>query len=126
MMYYSTNKQAANATLEEAVVTGLASDRGLYMPLTIKPLPKEFFDTIDQLSFQEIAFRVAEAFFGEDVPADKLRAIVDDTLSFETPVVPVSENIYALELFHGPTLAFKNASATRKAISWKLSWSIVS
>ena len=108
MMYYSTNKQAANATLEEAVVTGLASDRGLYMPLTIKPLPKEFFDTIDQLSFQEIAFRVAEAFFGEDVPADKLRAIVDDTLSFETPVVPVSENIYTLELFHGPTLAFKD------------------
>ena len=107
-MYYSTNKQAANASLEEAVVTGLASDRGLYMPLTIKPLPKEFFDTIDQLSFQEIAFHVANAFFGEDVPADKLRAIVNDTLSFDTPVVPVSENIYTLELFHGPTLAFKD------------------
>ena len=67
MMYYSTNKQAANATLEEAVVTGLAADRGLYMPLTIKPLPKEFYDTIDQLSFQEIAFRVAEAFLNASV-----------------------------------------------------------
>ena len=75
MMYYSTNKQAANATLEEAVVTGLAADSGLYMPLTIKPLPKEFYDTIDQLSFQEIAFRVAEAFFGEDVPADDFDAL---------------------------------------------------
>ncbi len=108
MKYYSTNKQVADVSLEDAVVTGLAADRGLYMPLTIKPLPKEFFETIDQLSFQEIAFRVADAFFGEDVPADKLRAIVYDTLSFETPVVPVSENIYALELFHGPTLAFKD------------------
>ena len=108
MKYYSTNKQIADVSLEEAVVTGLAADRGLYMPLTIKPLPQSFYDTIDQLSFQEIAFRVAEAFFGEDVPADKLRAIVNDTLSFDTPVVPVSKDIYALELFHGPTLAFKD------------------
>ena len=108
MKYYSTNKQVADVSLEEAVVTGLAADRGLYMPLTIKPLPQSFYDTIDTLSFQEIAFYVAEAFFGEDVPADKLRAIVSDTLSFDTPVVPVSKDIYALELFHGPTLAFKD------------------
>ena len=108
MKYYSTNKQVADVSLEEAVVTGLAADRGLYMPLTIKPLPQSFYDTIDTLSFQEIAFHVAEAFFGEDVPADKLRAIVNDTLSFDTPVVPVSKDIYALELFHGPTLAFKD------------------
>lgn len=108
MKYYSTNKQVADVSLEEAVVTGLAADRGLYMPLAIKPLPQSFYDTIDTLSFQEIAFHVAEAFFGEDVPADKLRAIVNDTLSFDTPVVPVSKDIYALELFHGPTLAFKD------------------
>ena len=108
MKYYRTNKQVADVSLEEAVVTGLAADRGLYMPLTIKPLPQSFYDTIDTLSFQEIAFHVAEAFFGEDVPADKLRAIVNDTLSFDTPVVPVSKDIYALELFHGPTLAFKD------------------
>lgn len=108
MKYYSTNKKVADVSLEEAVVTGLAADRGLYMPLTIKPLPQSFYDTIDTLSFQEIAFHVAEAFFGEDVSADKLRAIVNDTLSFDTPVVPVSKDIYALELFHGPTLAFKD------------------
>ncbi|MBO5699026.1 MAG: threonine synthase [Bacteroidaceae bacterium] len=108
MHYYSTNKQVADVTLEEAVVTGLAADRGLYMPRTLKALPQEFYDHIDEMTFQEIAFHVAEAFFGEDVPADKLRTIVNDTLSFDTPVVPVSNNIYALELFHGPTLAFKD------------------
>jgi threonine synthase len=108
MKYYSTNHQAPDASLEEAVVKGLASDKGLYMPYTIKPLPKEFFDTIDQLSFQEIAYRVADAFFGEDVPADTLRQIVYDTLSFDVPAVPVTDRIYSLELFHGPTLAFKD------------------
>jgi threonine synthase len=108
MKYYSTNHQAPDASLEEAVVKGLASDKGLYMPYTIKPLPKEFFDTIDQLSFQEIAYRVADAFFGEDVPADTLKQIVYDTLSFDVPAVPVTDHIYSLELFHGPTLAFKD------------------
>jgi threonine synthase len=108
MKYYSTNHQAPDASLEEAVVKGLASDKGLYMPYTIKPLPKEFFETIDQLSFQEIAYRVADAFFGEDVPADTLRQIVYDTLSFDVPAVPVTDRIYSLELFHGPTLAFKD------------------
>lgn len=96
------------ASLQDAVVKGLASDRGLYMPETIKPLPKDFFDTIENLSFQEIAYRVADAFFGEDVPADILKEIVYDTLSFDTPLVKVTENIYSLELFHGPTLAFKD------------------
>jgi hypothetical protein len=69
MKYYSTNHQASDASLEEAVVKGLASDKGLYMPDTIKPLPQEFYDQIENLSFQEIAYRVADAFFGEDVPA---------------------------------------------------------
>ncbi len=108
MKYYSTNKQAADASLEEAVVRGLASDKGLYMPYFIKPLPQSFYDEIQDLSFQEIAYRVADAFFGEDVPADVLRKIVYDTLNFDTPVVPVTEHIYSLELFHGPTLAFKD------------------
>ena len=111
MKYYSTNHQAPLATLREAVVKGLASDRGLYMPETIKTLPKEFFDSIDKLSFQEIACTVADAFFGEDVEADALREIVCDTLSFDCPVVQVEENIYSLELFHGPTLAFKDVGA---------------
>ena len=75
MKYYSTNKQAPVASLQEAVVKGLAADKGLFMPMSIKPLPQEFYDTIDTLSFQEIAYRVADAFFGEDIPADTLKQI---------------------------------------------------
>ena len=108
MKYYSTNKQAPDASLEEAVVKGLAADKGLFMPYSIKPLPQEFYDSIDTLSFQEIAYRVADAFFGEDIPADTLKQIVYDTLNFDVPLVKVTENIYSLELFHGPTLAFKD------------------
>lgn len=99
------------ASLEKAVVKGLAEDKGLYMPENIKKLPEEFFSGIQDMSFHDIAFTVADAFFGEDVPADDLRRIVNDTLSFDIPVVPVSENIYSLELFHGPTLAFKDVGA---------------
>lgn len=99
------------ATLHEAVVKGLAGDRGLYMPETIKTLPQSFFDNIDKLSFQEIAFTVAQAFFGEDVNEEELRKIVYDTLSFDCPVARVTDNIYSLELFHGPTLAFKDVGA---------------
>ena len=111
MKYYSTNGKSPLSTLQNAVVKGLAPDRGLYMPEQIKKLPKEFFDNIENLSFQEIAYQVADAFFGEDIPADDLKQIVYDTLSFETPVVPVNDNIYSLELFHGPTLAFKDVGA---------------
>ena len=111
MKYYSTNKQAPIATLEKAVVKGLAEDRGLYMPEVIKKLPKEFFDNIEKYSFQEIAYTVADAFFGEDVEAEALKKIVYDTLAFDCPVVKVEDNIYSLELFHGPTLAFKDVGA---------------
>lgn len=111
MKYYSTNHTAPLASLEEAVVKGLAGDRGLYMPENIKALPKEFFDNIDKMSFQEIAYAVADAFFGEDVDADSLKRIVYETLAFDCPVVPVTDNIYTLELFHGPTLAFKDVGA---------------
>ena len=111
MKYYSTNRKAADATLEEAVVKGLASDRGLFMPREIKPLPREFYDHMEQLSFQEIAYKVADAFFGEDIPADTLKQIVYDTLSFDVPLVRVTDRIFSLELFHGPTLAFKDVGA---------------
>ena len=121
MQYYSTNKQAPDVTLEEAVVKGLAADKGLFMPFTIKPLPQEFYDSIDTLGFQEIAYRVADAFFGEDVPADTLKQIVYDTLSFDVPLVKVTENIYSLELFHGPTLAFKDVAA----VLWRACWAIL-
>ncbi|MGN0282648.1 MAG: threonine synthase [Prevotella sp.] len=111
MKYYSTNGKAPMATLHEAVVKGLAGDRGLYMPESIKTLPQSFFDNIDKMSFQEIAFTVAQAFFGEDVKEDDLRKIVYDTLSFDCPVARVTDDIYSLELFHGPTLAFKDVGA---------------
>lgn len=111
MKYYSTNGQASFATLQDAVVKGLASDKGLYMPERIKLLPQAFYDHIEDLSFQEIAYRVADAFFGEDVPSETLKQIVYDTLSFDVPVVKVKDNIYSLELFHGPTLAFKDVGA---------------
>lgn len=111
MKYYSTNGNAPLASLEKAVVKGLAEDRGLYMPEHIKPLPKEFFDNIENMSFHDIAFTVAQAFFGEDVPEDDLRKIVCDTLAFDVPAVKVTDDIYSLELFHGPTLAFKDVGA---------------
>ena len=110
MNYYSTNGKAL-ATLQKAVVKGLAEDKGLYMPQRIKSLPHSFFSNIQNLSFQEIAYQVADCFFGEDVEADALRKIVYDTLSFDVPAVKVKDNIYSLELFHGPTLAFKDVGA---------------
>ena len=111
MKYYSTNGNAPIADLHKAVVKGLAEDRGLYMPEQIKKLPKAFFDNIQDMKFQDIAYNVASAFFGEDVDLDALKDIVYDTLSFDCPVVKVKENIYSLELFHGPTLAFKDVGA---------------
>lgn len=111
MNYYSTNGKAPIATLEKAVVKGLAEDKGLYMPENIKPLPQSFFDNIENLSFQEIAYTVADAFFGEDVDAESLKKIVYDTLAFDVPAVKVTDTIYSLELFHGPTLAFKDVGA---------------
>ena len=111
MQYYSTNGKAPLATLEEAVVRGLAPDKGLYMPQEIRPLPQEFYDNIENMSFQEMSYQVAHNFFGDDVDAESLREIVFDTLAFETPIVKVEDNIYSLELFHGPTLAFKDVGA---------------
>ncbi|MBP1541329.1 MAG: threonine synthase [Prevotella sp.] len=111
MMYYSTNRKAPLADLHKAVVKGLAEDRGLYMPERIDKLPKAFFDNIQDMSFQNIAYNVASNFFGDDIDLDALQDLVYDTLSFDCPVVKVEENIYALELFHGPTLAFKDVGA---------------
>ena len=111
MKYYSTNRKAPEVSLQEAVVKGLAPDKGLYMPERINSLPKEFFEQMPEMGLQEMAYQVADAFFGEDVPAEKLRQIVFDTLSFEIPLVKVTEQIYSLELFHGPTLAFKDVGA---------------
>lgn len=111
MKYYSTNNKSTQATLQEAVVKGLASDRGLYMPEVIKSLPDSFFEEMKDLSFKEVAYVVADAFFGEDVEAEDLKKIVYETLNFDVPLVHVNDNIYSLELFHGPTLAFKDVGA---------------
>ena len=111
MKYYSTNGKAPMADLQKAVVKGLAEDRGLYMPEEIKKLPKQFFDDMAGMSFQDIAYNVASNFFGDDVDEDALQDIVYNTLSFDCPIVKVEDNIYSLELFHGPTLAFKDVGA---------------
>ncbi len=108
MKYYSTNKSIPAVSLMEAVTKGLASDNGLFMPERIDVFASDFFRQIPEMSFQEISFRVARQLFGEDIDEQILKEIVYDTLSFDCPVVPLNNNIYSLELFHGPTLAFKD------------------
>lgn len=111
MLYYSTNKNTSKVSLKEAVIKGLANDSGLFMPERINLFSSDFFDSVHHLSFQEIAYEVAQKFFGEDVDPKSLKEIVFDTLQFDCPVVKVKENIFSLELFHGPTLAFKDVGA---------------
>lgn len=111
MKYYSTNGESPAVSLKEAVIKGLAPDRGLYMPERINHLPREVLSGIDKMSFHEISCAVADAFFGEDIPKEDLHRIVKDTLSFDTPVVKVTDAINSLELFHGPTAAFKDVGA---------------
>jgi threonine synthase len=108
MKYFSTNKTVPSVSLMEAVTKGLASDNGLFMPERIEEFRTEFFKRIHQLSFQEISFEVAKKFFGDDIPENTLKEIVADTLNFDCPIVKVSDSMYSLELFHGPTLAFKD------------------
>jgi threonine synthase len=108
MHYYSTNKEARKVRLPEAVLKGLAEDGGLYMPEHIPRLPASFFDTLHTRSLPEIGFAVAAALLGDEVPADVLKQIVEETLNFPIPAVQVEKDIYSLELFHGPTMAFKD------------------
>ncbi len=111
MKYYSTNKISGLASLEDVVFKGLATDKGLFMPEKIPVIGKRVIAGMKDKSFQEIADIVAQAFFGADLPSLQLSSIVYDTLSYETPVVHIHDNIYCLELFHGPTLAFKDTGA---------------
>ncbi|QFZ53532.1 threonine synthase [Oceanihabitans sp. IOP_32] len=111
MNYYSLNKKAPNTSFKEAVIKGLAPDKGLYFPEEIKPLPPSFFDNISTLSHTEIAFEAIKQFVSPDIPEATLKSIVEDTLNFDFPVVPLSDNISTLELFHGPTMAFKDVGA---------------
>lgn len=111
MKFYSTNNPDLKVDLRQAVTQGLAPDNGLYMPERIPALPEEFFKTIHQKTFQEIALAVAQNLIGDDVPEAELKRIVEHTIQFDAPVVEIEEGIFALELFHGPTLAFKDFGA---------------
>src|SRR6187551_576468 len=107
MKYYSTNKEAPNASFKEATIKGQAPDKGLYFPETIPQVDKDLIDNIYKYANEEIAFRVIEPFVSKDIPAEELFRIVKETVHFPIPLVPVDKSIFSLELFHGNTLAFK-------------------
>jgi threonine synthase len=111
MKYYSLNNKAIKVSFQEAVIQGLAPDKGLYFPETISQLPQSFFDQIESLSNEEIAFQTIQQFVGDDIPEAELKQIIAETLSFDFPLIQVEENVYSLELFHGPTMAFKDVGA---------------
>ncbi len=111
MNYYSLQHKAPKASFREAVIRGIAPDRGLYFPLSITPLPHSFFTEIESLTNHEIAFHTIKQFVGDDIPEDALANIVADVLSFDFPLTSINGNTHSLELFHGPTLAFKDVGA---------------
>ncbi len=111
MKYYSLNHNAPLTSFKNAVIKGIAPDKGLYFPETITPLSKSFFDSMDTLSHTEIAFESIKQFVTPDIPETTLKTIVDETLSFNFPVITLNKNISTLELFHGPTMAFKDVGA---------------
>ena len=111
MKYYSLNKNAPEVSFKEAVVKGLAPDNGLYFPKEIIPLPTSFFENITSLSNTEIAFEVIQQFVGDEIPKKDLKLIIDAVLSFDFPIKKIEDNIAVLELYHGPTMAFKDVGA---------------
>ena len=111
MKYYSLNKKSPEVSFEEAVINGIAPDKGLYFPENISSLPKSFFDNIEQFDNNEIAYQLIKQFVGDEIPEKSLRSIISDTLNFDFPLVNIENDIYTLELFHGPTMAFKDVGA---------------
>ncbi|MBT8244730.1 MAG: threonine synthase [Winogradskyella sp.] len=111
MKYYSLNKEAPNTTFEDAVVRGLAPDKGLYFPEKITPLPDSFFQSINKKSNPEIAYEAIKQFVGHEIPETDLKSIIEETLCFDFPVIEFNESVSTLELFHGPTMAFKDVGA---------------
>ncbi|MBI4252765.1 threonine synthase [Candidatus Uhrbacteria bacterium] len=111
MNYYSTNKKAPSVSLREAVLNGLAQDGGLYMPERISQMPSDFFVRLPSLSFQEIAYEVGRVLFAGDLPDSTLDEICRESFDFPVPLKRVDASTHALELFHGPTLAFKDFAA---------------
>lgn len=111
MNYYSLHHKSPNTTFKNAVVEGLAKDRGIYFPESITPLSKDFIDNISDYSNHEIAFEAIKQFVGDEIPTNILKEIIAETVSFDFPVVKIDDNIATLELFHGPTMAFKDVGA---------------
>ncbi len=111
MKYYSLNNPDIKTSFKEAAITGIAKDKGLYFPENIPQLDADFIENIDQYSNEEIAYQAIKLFIGDEIPEEKLRQIVAETLAFDFPLVNVEENVYSLELFHGPTMAFKDVGA---------------
>ena len=111
MNFYSLNKIAPNVSFKDAVIKGLAPDKGLYFPEKTTPLSKEFLNNIENYSNTEIAFEVIKQFVADEIPEKELKAIIEETLNFDFPIVSIEKNIAALELFHGPTMAFKDVGA---------------
>lgn len=111
MNFYSLNKIAPNVTFKDAVIKGLAPDKGLYFPKKITQLNKTFFDHIEDFSNKEIAFEVIKQFVADEIPENELKQIIEETINFDFPLVPIEDNVAALELFHGPTMAFKDVGA---------------
>lgn len=108
MQFYSLNQQSPQVSFKEAVIRGIAPDKGLYFPASISRVKKEIFDHIDDYSNQEIAFEMIRQFVGHDIPDTDLKMIIDDTLCFDFPLIPLEKDVFSLELFHGPTMAFKD------------------
>ena len=111
MRYYSLKRKSPDVSFQEAVLNGLAPDRSLYFPESISILPKKFFENIDQYSNEEIAYKAIEQFIGDEIPKEVLKYIIKDTLHFDFPIIPINDSIVTLELFHGPTMSFKDIGA---------------
>ena len=111
MQYYSTNKISPSVTFKEATIQGQAPDKGLYFPESIPTVPKELIENITQYSNEEIAYQVIKPYVGDTIPEEVLRKIVAETVNFDSPLVKINDSISSLELYHGPTLAFKDTGA---------------
>ena len=111
MKFYSTNGQSRNVSLEEVVMTGLAPDGGLFLPERFPVIPRAFFNNMGEMTVRDIAYVVANTMLGEDIDSAELREIVNDTFTFDIPLRHIHDNVYSLELYHGPTLAFKDVGA---------------
>lgn len=111
MRFFSTNRQSPHTGFKEASIRGQAPDKGLYFPERIPVLPKSFFEGIEELTKEEIAFEVIRPYAGDSIPPDELQRIVRETVNFDFPLVKINSSVYTLELFHGPTLAFKDVGA---------------